>query len=150
MIRDINLPDGDQVTVIHYEGDPVKLMMFSNSGSECCMLENNVRELVNTLICTLPEARQFIHEDRYGREWKAKTMGLKKEELVDQLQKAKQENLWLIDQVRMRAVNEWSVETQTTEPKKGICTACDGSGMVTLEFDFIHGPCPYCKGGGSE
>jgi hypothetical protein len=105
MIQDINLPDGDQITVVHYEGDPVKLVMLTHSDSECSLIENNVRELINALVCTLPEARHFIQEGRFGRDWKAKTIGLKKEELLDQLQKSKVENLWLVEQLRIRS--EW-------------------------------------------
>lgn len=108
MIYDIHLQDGDMVIVYQYEGDPVKIQISTpNIQADASLLEKEVRELISALICTTPKARLFIHEDRYGREWKAKTMGLKKEELIDQLQKAKIENLWLIDQVRMRSVWDW-------------------------------------------
>lgn len=107
MIYDIELQDGDQITVLHYEGDPVKLVMLTHSDSECSLLEKDVRSLISALVCTLPDARRFVQEDRYGREWKVKAMTWKKEELVEQLQKAKVENLWLIDQIRMRSQWDW-------------------------------------------
>ena len=108
MIYDIELQDGDQITVVHYEGDPVKIQVSSiHLEAEASLLEKDVRQLISGLVCTLPDARRFIQDDRYGREWKAQAMTWKKEELVEQLQKAKVENLWLIDQIRMRSQWDW-------------------------------------------
>ena len=108
MIYDIHLHDGEMVIVYDYEATPVKIEISTpNIQVDASLLEKEVRQLINALICTTPQARQFIHEGRYGREWKSKTMGLKKEELVDELQKAKVENLWLIDQIRMRSQWDW-------------------------------------------
>jgi hypothetical protein len=114
MIYPIQLAEQyESITVTHYPGDPVKLKaeIIRLNGDEksvqVSLLEKDTRTLVNALICTLPEARVFLQEERYGREWKARTMGLKKEELVDQLQKVKTENLWLIDQLRMRSQWGW-------------------------------------------
>jgi hypothetical protein len=114
MIYSIQLTEQEEsITLTHYEGDPVKLkaeiirLNGDEQSAQVSLLEKDVRQLINALVCTTPQARQFIHEDRYGREWKAKTMGLKKEELVDQLQKTKVENLWLMDQIRMRSQWDW-------------------------------------------